>query len=105
MAARRHAQLPQLVLPLLLLRLLFVAASEWVGPLAGPVAGGSILSVSPDADCAATHCTFLGGSDDDLDRLNTVSALPPEYPGWMQAMQHSDRAPGTARDWEVFTKK
>jgi aryl-alcohol dehydrogenase-like predicted oxidoreductase len=44
-------------------------------------------------------------TDDDLDRLNTVSALAPEYPGWMQAMQHSDRAPGTARDWEAFTKK
>ena len=44
-------------------------------------------------------------TDDDLDRLNTVSALATEYPGWMQAMQHSDRAPGTARDWEAFTKK
>ena len=44
-------------------------------------------------------------TNDDLDRLNTVSALAPEYPGWMQAMQHSDRAPGTARDWEAFTKK
>ncbi len=44
-------------------------------------------------------------TDDDLDRLNTVSALPSEYPGWMQAMQHSDRAPGTARDWAAFSKK
>ena len=44
-------------------------------------------------------------TDDELDRLNTVSALQPEYPGWMQAMQHSDRAPGTSRDWAAFTKK
>jgi diketogulonate reductase-like aldo/keto reductase len=44
-------------------------------------------------------------TDDEVERLNTVSALPSEYPGWMHAMQHSDRAPGTARDWDAFTKK
>ncbi|MDA1092205.1 MAG: hypothetical protein O3A25_02870 [Acidobacteria bacterium] len=44
-------------------------------------------------------------TDDEFDRLNTVSALQPEYPGWMQAMQDTDRAPGTARDWDACTIK
>ncbi len=44
-------------------------------------------------------------TDDEFHRLTTVSALQPEDPGWMQAMQDSDRAPGTARDWAAFTKK
>ena len=43
-------------------------------------------------------------SDQELDRLNSVSALPVEYPEWMQIMQ-TDREPGTARDWDRFTKK
>ena len=40
--------------------------------------------------------------DDELERLNTVSALSPEYPGWMQSLQASDRAPGTVRNWDQF---
>ena len=36
--------------------------------------------------------------DDELERLNTVSALSPEYPGWMQELQAQDRAPGTVRN-------
>lgn len=33
-------------------------------------------------------------SADELDRLDTVSALPPEYPGWMLARQAEYRLPG-----------
>ncbi len=43
-------------------------------------------------------------TDDELERLNGVSALSTEYPGWMHILQ-ADRAPGTARDWEQFMKK
>lgn len=32
-------------------------------------------------------------SDDDLKRLNEVSSLAPEYPGWMLAFQGNDRKP------------
>ena len=42
--------------------------------------------------------------DDELGRLNTVSALAPEYPGWMQILQ-ADRAPGTTRNWDQYVKK
>ena len=42
--------------------------------------------------------------DDELERLNTVSALSSEYPGWMQVLQ-ADRAPGTTRNWDQYTKK
>ena len=42
--------------------------------------------------------------DDELERLNTVSALSPEYPGWMQSLQASERAPGTVRNWDQFEK-
>lgn len=44
-------------------------------------------------------------SGEDLTRLDEVSALTPEYPGWMQPLQQADRAPGTTRDWESFTKR
>ena len=43
-------------------------------------------------------------TDAELERLNTVSALTVEYPGWMQILQ-TDRAPGTVRNWEQYTKK
>jgi aryl-alcohol dehydrogenase-like predicted oxidoreductase len=43
-------------------------------------------------------------TDAELERLNTVSALAVEYPGWMQILQ-TDRAPGTERNWEQYTKK
>jgi aryl-alcohol dehydrogenase-like predicted oxidoreductase len=40
-------------------------------------------------------------SPDELTRLNDVSALAPEYPGWMFAMQFSDRMSGTQRSLPV----
>jgi aryl-alcohol dehydrogenase-like predicted oxidoreductase len=43
-------------------------------------------------------------TDAELERLNTVSALTVEYPGWMQIVQ-TDRAPGTVRNWEQYTEK
>ena len=33
---------------------------------------------------------------DELRKLDEVSALPAEYPGWMLARQGSDRIPGAA---------
>ena len=41
---------------------------------------------------------------DELDRLRAVSALPVEYPAWMEVLQ-TDREPGTSRDWSRFTRK
>ena len=35
----------------------------------------------------------------DLEKLEKLSQLPPEYPGWMFGMQGSDRRPGQVRDW------
>jgi len=35
----------------------------------------------------------------DLEKLDKISALAPEYPGWMFVMQGSDRRPGQVRDW------
>ncbi len=43
-------------------------------------------------------------TDDEFERLNTVSALSSEYPGWMQVLQ-ADRAPGTTRNWDQYTEK
>ncbi|HYA16234.1 MAG TPA: aldo/keto reductase [Bryobacteraceae bacterium] len=42
---------------------------------------------------------------EDLDEINRVSALSPEYPGWMFATQGGDRRPGQVRDWSRFIKK
>jgi aryl-alcohol dehydrogenase-like predicted oxidoreductase len=39
---------------------------------------------------------------DDLKKLDEVSRLSPEYPGWMLAGQGSDRRPGQVRDWSRF---
>lgn len=39
---------------------------------------------------------------EDLKQLDAASALSPEYPGWMVAMQGADRRPGTVRDWTKF---
>ncbi len=39
----------------------------------------------------------------DLEKLDKVSALAPEYPGWMFGVQGSDRRPGQVRDWSRFT--
>jgi aryl-alcohol dehydrogenase-like predicted oxidoreductase len=38
----------------------------------------------------------------DLEKLDKVSALAPEYPGWMFGVQGSDRRPGQVRDWSRF---
>jgi len=38
----------------------------------------------------------------DLEKLNKVSELAPEYPGWMFFVQGSDRRPGQVRDWSRF---
>jgi aryl-alcohol dehydrogenase-like predicted oxidoreductase len=38
----------------------------------------------------------------DLEKLNQLSALPSEYPGWMFETQGSDRKPGQVRDWSRF---
>jgi aryl-alcohol dehydrogenase-like predicted oxidoreductase len=40
--------------------------------------------------------------DDDLAKLDFVSKLDIEYPGWMFGVQGSDRRPGTVRDWARF---
>jgi aryl-alcohol dehydrogenase-like predicted oxidoreductase len=39
----------------------------------------------------------------DLETLNKLSALAPEYPGWMFAFQGTDRKPGQVRDLSAFT--
>ena len=41
---------------------------------------------------------------DDLRRVDEVSALAPEYPGWMIAFQSADRRPGQLRDWSKLSK-
>jgi aryl-alcohol dehydrogenase-like predicted oxidoreductase len=41
-------------------------------------------------------------TSEDLKQLDQVSALRPEYPGWMFGMQGSDRRPGEVRDWSRF---
>jgi len=40
----------------------------------------------------------------DLERIDQPSALTPEYPGWMFAMQGTDRRPGQSRDWSKMMK-
>jgi aryl-alcohol dehydrogenase-like predicted oxidoreductase len=40
--------------------------------------------------------------DEDSKKLDEVSRLAPEYPGWMLAGQGSDRRPGQVRDWSRF---
>jgi aryl-alcohol dehydrogenase-like predicted oxidoreductase len=39
----------------------------------------------------------------DLEKLDKLSALSPEYPGWMFGLQGSDRQPGQVRDWSKYT--
>jgi aryl-alcohol dehydrogenase-like predicted oxidoreductase len=41
----------------------------------------------------------------DLEKLDKVSELAPEYPGWMFGVQGSDRRPGQVRDWSRFAPK
>jgi aryl-alcohol dehydrogenase-like predicted oxidoreductase len=44
-------------------------------------------------------------SAEELETLDKVSALAPEYPGWMFGVQGSDREPGKVRDWSRFAPK
>jgi aryl-alcohol dehydrogenase-like predicted oxidoreductase len=39
---------------------------------------------------------------EDLQQLDLVSRLTPEYPGWMLTAQGSDRRPGEVRDWSKY---
>jgi aryl-alcohol dehydrogenase-like predicted oxidoreductase len=41
----------------------------------------------------------------DLNALDEVSQLTPEYPGWMFQVQRDDRKPGQVRDWSRLMKK
>jgi hypothetical protein len=41
-------------------------------------------------------------TDDELRKLDEVSALPPEYPGWMLATQGADRL-GPVELWAKAT--
>ncbi|MCE9598616.1 MAG: aldo/keto reductase [Spirochaetia bacterium] len=43
-------------------------------------------------------------TDEDLKELDSVSALSPEYPGWMFAVQGADRLPGQTRTLPVPKK-
>ena len=54
-----------------------------------------------DDNLGAVNVAFTA---DEIERLDTVSALPMEYPTWMEVTQ-TDREPGTSRDWSQFTKE
>ena len=54
-----------------------------------------------DENLAATELTL---DADELARLDEVSALPPEYPGWMLERQAAGRAPGTLRTQRRLTR-
>lgn len=41
---------------------------------------------------------------EELKKLDEVSRLSPEYPGWMFEFQGSDREPGKVREWEQYAK-
>jgi aryl-alcohol dehydrogenase-like predicted oxidoreductase len=41
---------------------------------------------------------------EDLQQLDAVSRLTPEYPGWMSEVQGTDRRPGQVRDWSKLTR-
>ncbi|MEE2791227.1 MAG: aldo/keto reductase, partial [Acidobacteriota bacterium] len=54
-----------------------------------------------DDNLGAVNVAFTA---DEIERLDTVSALPMEYPTWMEVTQ-ADREPGTSRDWSQFAKE
>ncbi len=67
----------------------------------------SVTSVIIGAKNAAQLKDNLGAvdvklDDEDLAKLDMVSRLEPEYPGWMFNAQGSDRRPGQVRDWARF---
>src|SRR5215472_4236156 len=67
----------------------------------------SVTSVIIGAKNAAQLKDNLGAADvklddEDLAKLDMVSRLEPEYPGWMFNVQGSDRKPGQVRDWSRF---
>ena len=41
---------------------------------------------------------------DEMKRLEEISKLTPEYPGWMLGVQSSDRRPGQVRDWSRLAR-
>lgn len=67
----------------------------------------SVTSVIIGAKTMSQLKDNLGSVDvkleaDDLQQLDEISRLAPEYPGWMFATQGSDRRPGQVRDWSRF---
>jgi aryl-alcohol dehydrogenase-like predicted oxidoreductase len=51
-----------------------------------------IIGAKNDAQLADNlAATSLALTPDDLAKLDTISALPPEYPGWMVAWQNRDK--------------
>jgi aryl-alcohol dehydrogenase-like predicted oxidoreductase len=67
----------------------------------------SVTSVIIGAKKATQLQDNLGSVDlkldaEDLKKLDEVSKLTPEYPGWMFGVQGSDRRPGQVRDWSRF---
>ena len=67
----------------------------------------SVTSVIIGAKTMAQLKDNLGAVDlklesEDLQQLDEVSRLAPEYPGWMFNTQGSDRRPGQVRDWSRF---
>ena len=87
-ATRRNATVPQVALAWLLYQ-------------------PSVTSVIIGAKTMSQLKDNLGSVDvkleaDDLQQLDEVSRMAPEYPGWMFATQGSDRRPGQVRDWSRF---
>jgi diketogulonate reductase-like aldo/keto reductase len=43
-------------------------------------------------------------TEEEIRKLDQVSALPPEYPGWMLQVQSAGRlGPESAPDWDMFS--
>jgi aryl-alcohol dehydrogenase-like predicted oxidoreductase len=87
-AARREATVPQVAL-------------AWL--LHQPAVTTVIIGAKRDSQLKDN----LGAVDvkldaEDLEQIAKVSALSPEYPGWMFANQGADRRPGQVRDWSRF---
>ena len=59
-------------------------------PVVTSVIIGAKTNEQLDDNIAATTVKL---SPEDLKRLNEVSALPPEYPGWMVDRQNAGRIP------------
>jgi aryl-alcohol dehydrogenase-like predicted oxidoreductase len=67
-------------------------ALAWL--LAKPVVTSVIIGARNEDQLSDNlGATKLTLTADDMKKLDEVSALPPEYPGWMLAMQSGDRRP------------